>query len=449
MRLIYQQDRATPLTQLLLVLPRTGACLDPAELQGLSRFALRLMLMGAGGMDHVELSGQLERLGASTGFSLFNDHVILRLVTLSANLERALELFLTSLQRPHFDPGEFTQLQGELTSAWVSDREESKQLRAQEVYLQRIYRGAPQGYRSDGLLAGLRASTREGLQRQYRRLLGGREALCAVLSDLPRAEVEARVLARIALPAAAGADGAGGAGSAAPYPWDGFAPPPPRAGHRVTIVADPATNTDEALLGSFSVAQSEPDWHLHRLISYTFGGDMNSRLFRIVRGERGLSYGASCWYEAAAGRVPRNQPAPFTLYTFPSSAHTAEAVPLVISLYRELVQRGVTEAELALARSALINSHPFKRDTPQKLLIVELDEALYGIVTDDDETNRRKLEAASAAEVQAALQRTHSPDALEIVLLGDPARLEPIAAALPGVANVETIRYPEDHSDSG
>ena len=37
--------------------------------------------------------------------------------------------------------------------------------------------------------------------------------------------------------------------------------------------------------------------------SIGFGGDMNSRLFRIVRGERGRSYGAGCLDEAAAGRL--------------------------------------------------------------------------------------------------------------------------------------------------
>ena len=442
MRLLYRQDPVTPLTQIFLVVPRSGACLDPASLQGASRFALRLMFMGAGGMSHAELSGQLERLGASSGFSLFNDHLILRLATLTANLDRALELFLTSLHRPNFDPGEFAQLQGELISAWIADREESKQLRAQEVYQRRLYGGGPQSYRADGLETGLRAATLEDLQRQCRRLLAGGEAFCAVLSDLPQAEVEARIVERISLP-----DPQPASSADASFPWDGFAAPNGSA-RRVTIVADPDTNTDEVVLGGFTVAQTVPDWHLHRLIAYIFGGDMNSRLFRIVRGERGLSYGATCWYDAATGRTPRNRPGAFTLYTFPSGEHSAEAVPLVISLYEQLVSEGVTESELALARSALINSHPFQRDTPQKQLTLEVERELYGVVF-DDETNRRKLESATPEDLRAVLQRTHDPRHLEIVLLGDPARLEPIAAALPGVDKQETIRYPEPDGHTG
>lgn len=440
MRLIYQHDPATPLTQVFLVVPRSGACLDPPERRGLSRLTLRLMFMGAGGLSDEELSGRLERLGAATGFALHNAHLTLRLTTLTDNLDRALELFLTAVHQPNLDPTEFAQLQAELASAWVADREESKRLRAQEVFLGRMYADGPQGYAPDGTEAGLRATTLADVQRQYRRLLARDGAILAVLSDLPREEVEARIMARIALPVP---DEASDVAQGMAHPWDDFTPPG-RNGRRVTIVAAPDTNTDEVLLGGFSAAQTDPDWHLHRLIAYGFGGDMNSRLFRIVRGERGLSYGATCWYEAAGGRAPRNQPGPFTLYTFPSSEHSAEAVPLVLSLYEELVAGGLTAEELALGRAALINSHPFKRDTPQKLVHLELDEALYGVVTDDDETNRRRLETATPDDVCDALGRSHDPRRLEIVLLGDPARLEPIAAALPGVDNVETIRYPEN-----
>jgi len=50
--------------------------------------------------------------------------------------------------------------------------------------------------------------------------------------------------------------------------------------------------------------------------------------------------------------------------------------------------------------------------------------------------------AVRPEDVLRVLQASHHPDRLRIVLLGDPARLEPIASALPGVEKSETIRYP-------
>ena len=315
MRLIYQHTPALPLTQIHLAVPRSGTCLDPPARQGLSRLMLRLMFLGADGLSNGEFNARLERLGAAAGFSLANGHFGLRLSTLSDRLDPALDLFQSAIHRPNFDAGEFRRLQGELTSGWMADRDESKQLRAQEVYLHGIYNGGPQGYLSDGLAAGLAESTLDDVTRQYRRLFGrgyaaGEEPLLAVLSNLSLAEVEARVGSRLSLPATEKSAENGsqnntenGGEPSAPYPWDGFEPPK-MTERTVTIVADEGTNTDEVLLGAFSVPQTDPDWHLHCLISLIFGGDMNSRLFRVIRGERALYSGASCSYDTRGGRIP-------------------------------------------------------------------------------------------------------------------------------------------------
>ncbi|MCH8990910.1 MAG: hypothetical protein IIA44_04050, partial [Acidobacteria bacterium] len=90
--------------------------------------------------------------------------------------------------------------------------------------------------------------------------------------------------------------------------------------------------------------------------------------------------------------------------------------------------------------------HPFLRDTPQKLLAIEVEKALHGVATDDDATNRRKLAALAPEKLLHELRRSHHPEQLHIVLLGDPARLEPIAAGIAGVANIRTIRYPGEEA---
>jgi zinc protease len=227
-----------------------------------------------------------------------------------------------------------------------------------------------------------------------------------------------------------------------PHPWDAFKPPR-NPGRRVVLVPDEETNTDEVLLGGFTTSELDPQWHLHRLIALILGGDMNSRLFRIVRGEHGYSYGASCWYESGHGQTPRNRVSPFTVYTFPTGEHTAEAVPLVLRLYEEFVAAGVTADELQRAQQALVNSYPFFLDTPQKKLGLELERVLYGIELDDEDTHREKILAATPESILGALQATHHPASANIVLLGDPRRLEPVARAIPGMESLEVVEYPK------
>jgi zinc protease len=431
MRILHERFAGIPLTHVNCIFPGAGSCLDPAERRGLTRTTLRLMFAGARGLSNAELHGRLERLGASMGYSVANDHIALRMVTLTENLDAALDLFLAALHEPNLDAQEFARLKADGISSWQADREESKSLKAQEVYLHETYRGGPQGYQPDGTLDGLRTLDLGAAQAHYRALFGQAEPFLAVLTDLSREETEQRLAPRIRPPP----------GKPLGNPWADFRPPRP-AGRRVLLLPDPGTETDEIVLGGFTVAETAPEWHVHRLIALLFGGDMNSRLFRVVRGERGLSYGASCWYEAQHGRCPRNQVSPFTLYTFPSAEHTAEALPLLLSLYEELVDKGFTAEELQRGRETLQRSHAFLSDTPQKKLALKAQEALYGIRVDDEATNRAKLEATSAADVLRVLRATHDPKRLTLVLLGDPERVESLARQVPGMEEFRTIQYP-------
>jgi zinc protease len=434
MKLIHQHFAGLPLTHVHLLLPRTGACLDPANRRGLTRLTLRLLVAGAGGLSHAAFNGRLERLGAAMGSSLASDYLSLRLTTLTENLDAALDLFLLALREPDFTESEFQRLRAELVSSWVAEREESKYVRAQEVYQSLIYHGQPQAYQADGTLEGLKASALEDLRAQWTRLLGATEPVLAVLSDLTREDAQARVAERLQLPAPR-AD--------TEHPWDRFLPPP-NGGRRAVLVPETGTKTDEVLLGGFTTSERDPDWHVHRMIALIFGGDMNSRLFRVVRGEHGFSYGASCWYESAAGRCPRHRIAPFSLYTFPSAEHTAQAVPLLLRLYEELVSGGVTPEELRRAQQALVNSYPFQHDTPQKKLGRAIDRELYGIVPDAMEEHRRKLLSTTPEDVLRVLRATHGPalEAMNVVLLGDPARLEPVLRTIPGLKQMEIVNYP-------
>jgi zinc protease len=433
MKFLYRHAPAFPLTQVVTIFPRGGVCLDPADRQGLTRLTARMLFTGADGLDHNEYQSRLERLGANAGSALASDHATLRLVTLTGNLDAALGLFLAALRKPNLESSEFQRLRDELHSTWISDREEHKSQRVQDVYLQRIYGAGPTGYQADGTEAGILGSTIDDVRTHYGRLFGHGEPILGVLSDLPREEIERRVLARVPAFSVSG--------NGKPYPWDAFRPERPMGRH-VTIIADAHTQTDELQAGAFSASEGDADWHIHRLIALIFGGDMNSRLFRVIRGERGFSYGASCWYESAHGHSPRDRISPFTLYTFPTVEHTGEALPLLVRLYEEFVEKGVDEEELNRAKKALIHSHAFLRDTPQKLLSLDCDEALYGIPFDDVETNRRKIAAVTPGDVLRVLRGSHHPESLTLVLLGDPKRLEAAARSIPNLAGIDVIEYP-------
>ena len=433
MNLIHEQVPHLPLTNVVLVLPRTGVCLDPPQKQGLTHVLTQLMLRGAGGLSQAELHEQLERLGASISCGIQSDHSTWSLSTLSENAGASLRLFQSTLVEPNLEQGELDSLKRELISTWIHNREENKFSRAQDIYFRQLFCGGEQGFSTDGTLAGLRNISLDDVRSHYENQFKGSPPLLGILSNHPLEQVEDSIAGKLALPVSA---------PLAHHPWDDFVPTHSE-GRAVTIISDPDSNTDEILMGGFVANEVEAGWPVQRLGALILGGDMNSRLFRTLRADKGFSYGANCWFESEQGRVPRNCLSPFSCHTFPAAEHTAEALPLLLELYEEFTANGPTEQELALAQATLVNSHVFKSDQPQKILSARIEEALYGVPLDSQAENQRKLAAVSTAEMRETLRATHDPGRLSMVLLGDPERLEPAVKTLSGVSRVEVIAYPE------
>jgi zinc protease len=102
----------------------------------------------------------------------------------------------------------------------------------------------------------------------------------------------------------------------------------------------------------------------------------------------------------------------------------------------------VTAAELAAARDFLVGVFPLRFETPGPVV-----GALGGIVVHDLPDNelatyRPRIEAVSAADVQAVAEARIHPDRAAVVMVGDAARIarELEAAA---IGSVEVIREDE------
>jgi hypothetical protein len=56
------------------------------------------------------------------------------------------------------------------------------------------------------------------------------------------------------------------------------------------------------------------------------------------------------------------------------------------------------------------------------------------------------MAAVTREDVLRVLRATHHPESLAFTLLGDPARLEAAARAIPGMDRIELIEYPQRRS---
>jgi len=86
------------------------------------------------------------------------------------------------------------------------------------------------------------------------------------------------------------------------------------------------------------------------LLNNALGGGMSSRLFQVIREERGLAYSVYSYHSAAADSGL------FTIYAGTAPKQTKDVIDLTMEMLHEVGQKGLTEAELQRGKEQLKGS---------------------------------------------------------------------------------------------
>ena len=181
---------------------------------------------------------------------------------------------------------------------------------------------------------------------------------------------------------------------------------PPQRGERRVVVRQ-AAELGTVLLGYRAPAGLSADADALDVLVQALAAGKSSRLFRRLT-DRGLTTGAYAYY-------PRlRDPGLFMLYGMLAPDVDAATVEAELrAVMQSVVDDGVTEAELERGRRQVIADEAFERDGPYSV-VSQLNEAIavgdWTLFTD----YRRRIEAVTAADVQAAAARLVSDDRLTV-----------------------------------
>ena len=123
-RVIHEESSDIPLVELRHVLT-SGASVEPVEVLGVGRIALRLLRRGAAGMGRKEMDEALDRIAAVLSAQASPDFYSIHLRVLKRNLPRATELLASSLHQPTLALDELERLKRETIAEIVSSRDAS------------------------------------------------------------------------------------------------------------------------------------------------------------------------------------------------------------------------------------------------------------------------------------------------------------------------------------
>ena len=388
-----------------------GAAGDPAGKEGRANLTADLLDEGAGDLDAQAYAKQLQDNAISVRFEADSDNFTCGLRTLSEHADTAFDLMTLALTRPRFDAEAVTRIRAAVISD-IRQSEADPTRVARNAFYARVFPGHPYGRDDSGTVESVSRLTTEDLRAVITDTFSRDHLLVAVAGDITPAKL-APALDHLfgALPAAGRVPA--------------VAEATPAHGGETLVVRRPMTQSI-LMLGEQGVKRSDPDWFPAFVMNYVLGGGaFSSRLTEEVRVKRGLTYGVYSYL------YPFDHAALIVAGGSTKNTTAGEALALIKAEWARMADGGITDQELADARTYLTGSFPLQLNSLPAIarLLLQVRHDGLGI----DYLNRRSglIEAVTREDVQRVAKRLLDPGKLAVVVVGAPEGLETTASAKP------------------
>ncbi len=382
-----------------------GAAADPAGKEGLANLTADLLDEGAGDLDSQAYAKKLQDDAISVSFQAGSDDFQCGLRTLSEHQDAAFELMAQALTHPRFD----TEAVERVRAAVISDirqGEADPTKVARNAFYARIFPGHPYGRDDSGSVDSVSKLTADDFRAYVAGAFSRDHLLVTATGDITPEKL-APALDRLfgALPAT---------GSVTPA-----AEVSPQHLGETLVVRRPMTQSI-LMLGEPGVKRADPDWFPAYVMNYVLGGGgFSSRLTEEVREKRGLTYGVYSYL------YPYDHAALIVVGGSTKNAKAGEALALIKAEWARMAEGGITEKELADAKTYLTGSFPLQLSSSAAIarLVLQVRHDNLGI----DYLNRRNglIEAVTLEDVKRVAKRLLDPAKFATVVVGQPEGVEP------------------------
>jgi len=207
-------------------------------------------------------------------------------------------------------------------------------------------------------------------------------------------------------------------------------PMPAKSGYYL-VQKDDVNQSSISMVG-VGIKRDNPDYYAVRVFNEAFGGGFSSRLFRTIRTEKGLAYAVGGGIGTAFDHLGMVR-----LGMGTKSATTLESIDALDEQIDDLSKHPITEAEIKLAKDAILNSFIFNLDSPEKILRERMTYEFYGYPQDYLEKFRLGVDKVTAADVAQAASKYLHKEKLAVLVVGNAGEfLKPLSSLGP-VTNID------------
>ncbi len=413
LRLVVAPVNKLPLATVVVVVDAGSVC-DPEGREGTAQLTAKLVIEGTTKYDGAELTERFENLGASIDGVADWDSAAVTMTAMAEHLPAAFTLLGEVVRTPAFRAREVERIKAERLAELLQLRAEPRGL-ADELFSRFLYTPSSRYARPDG---GDEKSV-EGLLREHivsfyetRYVPGAVTVIVAGDVSVDAAEEMTR---------RAFGDWKGGTAERIVA-----VDTPARLDRAVHLIAKPDAPQSELRIGHVGIPRNHPDFFPVNVMNAVLGGLFNSRINLNLREVHGYTYGAFSAFEW------RRQAGPFAVRTAVKSDITVAAATEVLVEIDRIRAEAVSPDELSLATSYLDGVFPIRFETTAAIANALAVLVIHGLPEDYYDRYRERVRALTTEQILAAAEHYLHPEALQMVVVGDPAAVR---------EQLETMRF--------
>ena len=195
--------------------------------------------------------------------------------------------------------------------------------------------------------------------------------------------------------------------------------PQPATARRVILIDRPAAPQTELVIGNLLFERRDPAYFAAAVMNPVLGQGPNSRLYRILRNEKGYVYNISGIYSGS------RFPGVWQLRAGTRTDATADTIAIMLEQLRRLCVEPIPAAELDASKRGVVGNFALNLEQPAQVLTQCYLRFRYGFSPDYWDHYPAKMVAVTAGEIQAVAQKYYDPDRALIVAVGDAAKIRP------------------------
>ncbi len=398
MQVVVVMHHEQPAVSMRLIV-RAGSAQDPGGKVGVASLAATLLDQGTTTKTARQIADLIDSAGGDSDTGAGRDLSYAHILVMKDSFEMGMNLLADEVRHPSFVEAEIERQRQQMLSSLKVSYDDPEYV-ANIVFDRLVYGFNPYGAPSTGTPDSLPKITRADLQAFHERWYAPNNCILAVVGDVAASEAFAIVTRAF------------GDWAKRDIPVD-TAVDPPQPTRRVIVVDNPDLVQTEVRVGHLGIPRKQNDYMALDLAIKILGGEGANRLHRVLRMERGLTYGASAEMETL------KRAGEFVAITNTRSEATGEVLRLIVEQFNRLRLERVNPQELEDAKAYLTGNFPLRIETPDDIAMQVLNVLFYDLPIEELQTYRERVNAVTVDDIERVANAYLRPDRLSVVLVGN------------------------------